>query len=822
MCAVVTFRNLGLARLGTLIRIHDSPAVFATLWQDTRHSVDTRATELRMTNRLESLITNNPLQPLLPVIYTAWIDGRLSDSECERIRAIADDFPAMDDQAYQSLTAWLTPNDPPNADELAHLRRHIREQVEQRQSSLAAMSAAMQESLSQDAAEAISAYARESNISGVGVSAEIFQDAGEPVRQTFDEPAASFDPKAVQAVLEGEYADTWAAVRAVLDDDIFQYVYDESSEQQRVRVLRWLKHVAEQRELTMAALPESLGGGNDMPRFIHVFTALAQLDLSLVVKFGVQFGLFGGSIIFLGNETHQQNYLPSIASLDLLGGFAMTESGHGSNVQELETTAIYDPATGEFVINTPSVSARKEWIGNAARDGQAVTVFAQLKANDDGHGVHAFVVPIRDAHGEPMPGVRIEDCGPKMGLNGVDNGRLYFDNVRIPRDNLLDRYGQVQPDGTYNSPIASDNKRFFTTLGTLVGGRISVASACVTAAKKSLTIATHYGALRRQFGGEEGGEQRVLDYTTHQLRLFPYIAHTYALHFAVEDLIEQFKQRTEQTTRHVETLAAGLKAMASWHAIDASQQARECCGGLGFLNENQIAMIRKDIDVFATFEGDNIVLLNLLAKNKLSSYAQNFEQDLVVTIARELAGRAQTELLQANPVISRTTDEDHLRSADFHLEILRLRAHNLLVTAARRLRKRINDGMDPYLAFTDIQDHLIAFACAEMDHHIATCFASVVTQQEAGPTRDALETMRQLAAIDTLYQQAGWYLENGYFRASKSKALRKLRIKLLGEVRPDALGYVDAFAIPDKLLSAPIAFENYIGREPLKQDRQTS
>ena len=226
--------------------------------------------------------------------------------------------------------------------------------------------------------------------------------------------------------------------------------------------------------------------------------------------------------------------------------------------------------------------------------------------------------------------------------------------------------------------------------------------------------------------------------------------------------------------------------------------------------------MRRDIDVFATFEGDNTVLMQLLAKNKLASYAKGFEQNLVATIAKELAGKARTELLEGNPVIQRKTDEDHLRDADFHLEVLKLRAHNMLVSAARRIRKRITDGMEPFIAFTDIQDHLMAYAKADMEHHIAVCFAKRVAALDAGPTRDALETMRQLAAVDTIYADSAWYLDQGYFQPTKRKALRRLRVKLLDEIRPDALGYVEAFAIPDGCLSAPIAFEDYIGREPLK------
>ncbi len=157
--------------------------------------------------------------------------------------------------------------------------------------------------------------------------------------------------------------------------------------------------------------------------------------------------------------------------LRVLGGFAMTETGHGSDVASIATSATYDPATEEFVIHTPFRAAWKDYIGNAAVDARAAVVFAQLETLGQRHGVHAFYVPIRDEAGAFLPGVGGEDDGPKGGLNGVDNGRLHFTEVRIPRTNLLNRYGDVAPDGTYSSPIASPGRRFFTMLGTLVQGR---------------------------------------------------------------------------------------------------------------------------------------------------------------------------------------------------------------------------------------------------------------------------------------------------------------------------------------------------------------
>src|SRR3546814_9701907 len=130
-------------------------------------------------------------------------------------------------------------------------------------------------------------------------------------------------------------------------------------------------------------------------------------------------------------------------------------------------------------------------------------VFAQLEIDGKSEGVHAFVVPIR-IDGEPAPGVRIEDSGLKMGLNGVDNGRLWFDGVRIPRTSLLNRFADVTPEGVYESPIESPGRRFFTMLGTLVLGRVCIGAAGNSAAKMALTIAIKYADRRRQFESADG------------------------------------------------------------------------------------------------------------------------------------------------------------------------------------------------------------------------------------------------------------------------------------------------------------------------------
>src|ERR671939_658229 len=306
------------------------------------------------------------------------------------------------------------------------------------------------------------------------------------------------DAKTLTEVLDGRWGHVRRDAREGLHDPDLLPVYGENVQEARARVTRMAAKIARSGRVTLG-FPEVYGGEDDAGGSVTSIEMLAFLDLSLMVKAGVQWGLFGGAVQALGTERHHQRYLRDIMSFDLPGCFAMTETGHGSDVQQLRTTCTYDPDTQTFDLHTPHEAARKDYIGNAAQDGRMAVVFAQLVTRGQRHGVHAWLVQIRDEQGNPVPGVTIGDDGPKAGLLGVDNGRLTFDHVRVPREMLLDRYGQVAPDGTYSSPIENDTRRFFTMLGTLVRGRVVVGGSAAAATKEALTIAVRYGETRRHF-----------------------------------------------------------------------------------------------------------------------------------------------------------------------------------------------------------------------------------------------------------------------------------------------------------------------------------
>ena len=638
-----------------------------------------------------------------------------------------------------------------------------------------------------------------------------------------------FDPKALRVHLDGEFREVREHTRGILCSERFTKP-DEvlSTEDYRALVTGWTRELAGTGGPALL-FPEEFGGLGMVGAAIASFETLALSDLSLLVKCGVQFGLFGGAVHHLGTRKHHELYLEQIASFELPGAFAMSESGHGSNVQRVRTTATYDKEAGEFVIQTPSEDDRKDYIGNAARDGQMAAVFCQLIVGGEGRGVHCVLVPIRDEQGNPADGVRIEDCGHKLGLNGVDNGRLYFENVRVPRENLLDRYAQVSEDGVYFSPIENENRRFFTMLGTLIQGRISVGGASISATKAALTIAVRHALKRRQFGPPDTDEEvPLLDYRVHQRRLLPALARTYALHFAQEGVVAELDRifgaddgRPEQSEaeqearRELESRAAGLKALATWHATETIQTCREACGGAGYLSENRLGELKADTDVFTTFEGDNTILLQLVAKSLLMGFRDEFGELNAVGTAAFVAGQVWDTVVErtaAREVIQRLTDdlvpgrerEEDLLERDYQLGLFRWREEHILSAAARRLRRGIDGGGDPFDVFNECQDHVLATARAHTERELLEAFDAAVERCEDESLKPILAKLCDLHALAEMDRDRAWFQEHGRISSTRAKAITRQVNELCAELRPYAGELVDAFGIPDQLISAPI------------------
>ncbi|MCW2601164.1 MAG: mmgC3 [Frankiales bacterium] len=606
----------------------------------------------------------------------------------------------------------------------------------------------------------------------------------------------------LQALLDGPHAALRAETRARLSQLGLEKGDGLARDDYRDLVLEWAREIGRAGD-GARSFPVAYGGQDDPGGRIATFQTLGHGDLSLLVKMGVQFGLFGGAVHRLGTDKHHAAYLRDVGTLDLPGCFAMSESGHGSDVRSIRTQARYDAEAGEFVLHTPDETARKDWIGNAARHARLAAVFAQLDVAGEAQGVHAFLVPIRHLDGSVVEGVEIEDCGEKMGLQGVDNGRLRFNAVRIPRDNLLDRFGTVSPDGIYSSPVSSPGARFFTMIGALVEGRICIGGAGLAVARNALTIAVRWGERRRQFGTGLDMDTPLMDYLTHQRRLLPAVCQSYALQAAHDHLTQSYVDvlRTGEGQREVEALAAGLKAVATWHMVDAVQQSRECCGAKGYLTENRFASLRADSDVFVTFEGDNTVLMQLVAKTLLSDYAAQFEDLDAVGMVRHLTTRQAGRVLED---LGRSFKRADLHDPQWQTTALEFREDRLVDALARRLRTLVKAGTDPLRALSQCQDHALAAARAHVERHVHQLF-------RAKATTPLLEQVRNLAVLSTIESDRAWWLEHGFLSADASRDLQKQVNVLCADLRPHALILVAGFGIPDALLRAPIAVDPQTG-----------
>jgi acyl-CoA oxidase len=362
-------------------------------------------------------------------------------------------------------------------------------------------------------------------------------------------------------------------------------------------------------------------------------------------------------------------------------------------------------------------------------------------------------------------------------------------------------------------------------LGTLIQGRVSVCGGAINATKVALDIAIRRGLTRRQCGSPGEPEAVLMEYRTHQPRLLPALATTYGLHFAQARLREHLNEvfaaagtADDRSRRRLETVAAGLKAVATWHATETIQTCREACGGAGYLKANRFAALKADTDVFTTFEGDNTVLLQLCAKNLLTDYRDQFGELDPLGMAQFFAGQAIEIVAErtavrgllarlADGLLPGRDDGADLLARETQLELMRWRQQHIVAGAARRLKSGIESGRNPFEVLVDCQDHVVATARAWVDLVVLEEFARAVARCEDPALRAVLDRLCSLHALHRIEAERGWFQEHGRLTPQRSKAVIKHVNALCARVRDDAELLVDAFGIPAPALAdaGPVA-----------------
>lgn len=633
---------------------------------------------------------------------------------------------------------------------------------------------------------------------------------------------------ALQKALDGYFPEARADVRILLEDPSLRPTSGLTVEEARQHTTEALSKVLKT-GMPYGAFRTDQGGTGDTGSTLSGIEMLGCTDLSLMVKSGVQWGLFGGAVSNLGTARHGE-LVRDLIELRALGCFAMTERGHGSDVQSLETTAHYDPETEEFILNSPTASSEKWFLGNAARDGRWAAVFCQLytPGQEESHGVHCIVARIRNDDGSPVDGVAIGDHGTKGGLLGVDNGTLMFDHYRVPRENLLNRFADVSATGEYSSDIDSPNARFFTMLGALVRGRVTVGAAAGAATRTALTIGTKYAHLRRQFAPDDSlPEKKLIEHRQHRIRLLPRIARSYGLQFAtnllikrIHDLEAEGLDRANLTPeqardlREAEAHAAALKVANTTHATDAIQEMREATGGAGYMAENLLTILKEDSDVFTTFEGDNVVMLQLVTKELLGGFArevQSFSNLEMVRFGLDnfsgiLRRRTGADAVVQNLLDALTdADESSLFDPASQMQLLIERENRLLKSLARRLRPARKLPVEKAAKLVDkVQDHMISCAWAHIDRMILEAFFEAESTITDERSQEVLEQVRDVFFLSVVCDNAGWFLEQSLLTGTRTKGARAGLADLVDSLGPWSEVLVDAFGVPSTMLYIPM------------------
>ncbi|XP_019156633.1 PREDICTED: peroxisomal acyl-coenzyme A oxidase 1 isoform X2 [Ipomoea nil] len=459
-----------------------------------------------------------------------------------------------------------------------------------------------------------------------------------------------------------------------------------------------------------------------------------------------------------GSEEQQQKWLPLAYKMQIIGCYAQTELGHGSNVQGLETTATFDPQTDEFIIHSPTLTSSKWWPGGLGKIATHAVAFARLITEGKDHGVHGFIVQLRSLEDhKPLPGITVGDIGMKFGngaYNTMDNGVLRFDHVRIPRDQMLMRVSQVTREGKY---VQSDIPRQIL-YGTMVFVRQTIVSDASSALSRAVCIATRYSAVRRQFGSQDGGQEtQVIDYKTQQSRLFPLLASAYAFRFVGEWLKWLYTDVTQKLQ------AGDFSTLPEVHA---------CTAGLKSLTTSATAVARFLVKTVS----------------QLGSGKQP-----VGTIA--YMGRIE-HLMQCRSNVQQA--KDWLKPSAV-LEAFEARAARMSISCARNVSKFAN----PEDGFAELSADLAEAAVAHCQLIVVSKFIEKLQQDIPGKgVRQQLEALCSVYALFLLHKHQGDFLATGYITPKQASLANDQLRALYTQVRPNAVALVDAFNYTDHFLGS--------------------
>lgn len=547
---------------------------------------------------------------------------------------------------------------------------------------------------------------------------------------------------------------------------------------------------------------------NDPWLLTSLIMSMASCFSEVAAKLTIHFFLYTKTIYTLGTETHL-DYVHRALRLEDVGCFALTEISHGSNVQGMLTTAVYDEDEKCFFLHTPNERAAKFWIGGAGQSANMAIVGANLIVKDKNYGIHMFVVQIRDhkTH-DLLPGITIADCGDKQGLNGIDNGMILFRYIKIPLRSLLNKITQVSEAGEVTSLFERKTKRFAVQLGGLSDGRLKLLNICTLAGIKGAAITLRYATVRRQFGEHQNFEHNLLSYPQYQNRIFPYLASFYLFHFANRmanllwfDNYQRVLDPKNKEVKEMHAIISILKPIVTWTYNDSINEYRQAMGGFGFLAISQIAGLLNDGHVNMTWEGDNYVLLHQTARFVLKGFAKFAASD------KPSKYKSLSYFTKAKPAeyFNRPIDEKSLRCPMLLKKLMAYRASLAAEAAGTFLQQRMGET-EPFLAWNDSIPFHITNAALYYGENLI--YNQALEGIMAAPSKGTQEFLFHLLTIYALNKiKSSWTTMSSALNSAHLEAINLVLLQEYQAIKYDAVRSLDDF-FNDEFINSPFGCED--------------
>ncbi|CAE6893365.1 Caffeyl-CoA reductase-Etf complex subunit CarC [Pseudomonas marincola] len=345
--------------------------------------------------------------------------------------------------------------------------------------------------------------------------------------------------------------------------------------------------IADMREMGLfgMCLPQEYGGMSlTMEEEVMVAFELGRTSPAFRSLIGTNNGIGSQGLIIDGTPAQKQRYLPRMATGELVGSFALTEPGSGSDAASLRTTAVRDG--DHYVLN-----GTKRFITNAPQAG-IFTVMARTNPEIKGAGgISAFIVEAG------TPGLSLGKIDQKMGQKGAHTCDVIFEDCRVPAENLI---GGVEGVG------------FKTAMKVLDKGRLHIAAVCVAAAERMLKDALDYAMERKQFG------QPLAEFQLIQAMLADSQADIYAARCMVLDAA-----RKRDLKQDVSMEASCCKMFASEMCGRVADRAVQIFGGAGYVSEYGIERFYRDVRLFRIYEGTTQIQQLVIARNLIRRAEQH-------------------------------------------------------------------------------------------------------------------------------------------------------------------------------------------------------